>query len=308
MKESRFSMDIMKAAGSLYVVESIIEGLEDYDSAYKDYVSNILSFEKVRNFTARKVAEEEVSILLIFKESKDDEIQQLLDRPDIKEIRKELEFLELTKEIRIARLKEDAYQKCKKIYLARIAANKDILQEMRQIGIVSDTMYFENYLHDFFKQVFAQKPEVFKSEKKIDITYEEAVDCLTDPAFRELICEKVIQRVMSGTKEEWFDFIRTRVGVTVEFDLRLREVFAIRNCYVHNSGKVDRSLQAINPKFLLKLPIILSEEEYLNYVYVLNEKAGEIWTGYCRKFSIKDKLVEATKRAYRSMKKREASD
>ena len=293
----------MKGLDSLYFVESIIDGLEDYDSVYKSYINNILSFEKVRSFTTRKVAEEEVSILLIFKDSKDDEIQRLLDRSEITEIRKELEFLELTKDIRIAKLKEDAYQIIKKKYLARIAANKEILQKMRQIGVVSNTMYFENYIYDFYKHVFIQKPEVFKSEKKIDITYEEAIDCLTDPAFREMICEKVIQRIMSGTKEEWFDFIKTRMGVTVEFDSRLREVLAVRNCYVHNNGRVDRSLQSINPKFSLKSPIILSEEEYLDYTLVLNKKAGDIWTGYCKKFSIEDNLVEATKRAYRLLRK-----
>lgn len=153
----------------------------------------------------------------------------------------------------------------------------------------------EGYLRDISAWIFREKPDVFKSQKQMPLTYEDVLE-LGD--YQSLL-DKMLGRIMSDiTKHNIADSLYRLFVKVCRWDISglnndltvLRNVSAIRNVVVHNQSEVNKiflSMVSEPGKYTLDQKLVVSPQKIRSWTYAvigLLKKLDKIALSKCAKY------------------------
>lgn len=144
---------------------------------------------------------------------------------------------------------------------------------------------YEGYVSDMIRMVFETNPNTLKS-KKATLKDEELVEALESGDALHALIESKVRNLMYGSATEWFSFLKGDLGFKIDSTADLVELFLIRNCVLHNNGKVSKELRDTKIKRYKNLgkPINITERDIGRYISATREIASEICKEYEQKF------------------------
>ncbi len=143
----------------------------------------------------------------------------------------------------------------------------------------------EGYVANMIRLIFNTNLDILKSSKST-LKDDELIEGLKSGTTQHVLIEKRVRKTMYGSATDWISFLREHLGFRLESTSDVEELFLIRNCVLHNSGKVDRKLQDTKKKRYRNLgrPINITERDSNRYVTAAREISSAICREYARKF------------------------
>jgi hypothetical protein len=125
--------------------------------------------------------------------------------------------------------------------ISKIALRVRLINEMALVHIVA---FQEAFIADYLKAICRLKPSILSSEKKLDLTFEEACDFQSLDEFREYLANADIESILHGGIDDVAEYFDKRLGVDLEKCKhweKVREASFRRNIIIHNKGEVNET-------------------------------------------------------------------
>lgn len=123
--------------------------------------------------------------------------------------------------------------------MAKIAQRTRFMEEM----VVAHMIAFqEAFVADYLRALFRVKPQILKTKKELDLTFEKACSFESLEEFREYLANEDIDPLFRGGIDEVADYFRKRLKLNLEESSgweKVREASCRRNIIVHNKGEVN---------------------------------------------------------------------
>lgn len=155
--------------------------------------------------------------------------------------------------------------------------NRDLPAFAYQMGLVYAYASFEGYVAGVLRTQFRRHRRLMGSQRKV--TYD---DVFTAESIEDLL-EKLIDREVTELLYLPFagllQFMRERLGfrqLTTEYDEGASHLALLRNCLLHNRGKVDAKLAKCRPANQEDDPIVVTLEGVTDAINVLRKLAYQI--------------------------------
>lgn len=109
---------------------------------------------------------------------------------------------------------------------------------------------------------------------------------LRNDSIHRTLAEKATDDLMYGNIDKWYKVLVAQLGMSnLTLDDKLKEVFLIRNCLVHNNRKVSSFLHNHDEtKYKLRDTIKITIDDVQDFRDVIIQAANEIISEYNRKF------------------------
>jgi hypothetical protein len=156
----------------------------------------------------------------------------------------------------------------------------------REQAVISFTSYVEAYISDLLREIFDQNIDCLKSNKST-LKDEELIESLKAGSTLETLKEAKIKDLMYGSVKDWISYFQNRLGFQIVLSNDIIELYLVRNCLVHNGGKVSKQLEneIKTGRYKLGTKINVTERDYNRYESAVFEIANEIWKEYTKKFN-----------------------
>lgn len=102
----------------------------------------------------------------------------------------------------------------------------------------------EAFVADYLRALFHVRPSLLRTEKKLDLTFEEASDLDSYEALRNYLEDSAIEPLTRGGIDELSSYLKKRLNLRLEEFPdwgRVREASYRRNLIVHNKGEVNKT-------------------------------------------------------------------
>jgi hypothetical protein len=125
--------------------------------------------------------------------------------------------------------------------MSKIALRVRLIKEMALVHMVA---FQEAFIADYLKAICRLKPLLLSSEKKLDLTFEEACDFQSLDEFREYLANADIEPILHGGIDDVAEYFDKRLRLDLEKCQhwgKVREASLRRNIIIHNKGEVNET-------------------------------------------------------------------
>ncbi len=158
---------------------------------------------------------------------------------------------------------------------------KDLPGYLYEIGIVHAYSLFEGYLSEIIRFLLRRHPRLMGGKRQL--TYQQVFDTKTKEELIEELIGKQLRELMYLPIPGILQEMREQFGfqsLTKEYDAHLTYLALVRNCLLHNLGRVDDKLAASQPAHKENDRLSITINEVDNAVRTLRKFAYQIDRAY----------------------------
>lgn len=156
----------------------------------------------------------------------------------------------------------------------------------RQQGVIALAAAFEGFVSDVIRDIFDRQPAILKS-RKTTLKDEELIDALHSGDPLEILKDRRLRDVMYGSALDWQRFMTESLGMELEFQETLCQMFLVRNAIVHSNGRVTKELAAFGRSRFRHIggSLNVTERDVRSYKGAVDQAGIGVWRERSRKFA-----------------------
>ena len=159
--------------------------------------------------------------------------------------------------------------------------DKDLPAYLYEMGIVHAYSLFEGYLSETIRFLLRRHPQLMGGKRQV--MYEQLFDAKTKEELIEELIERHLRELMYLPIPGILQEMREQLGfrsLTKEYDAHVTYLSLVRNCLLHNRGKVDSKLAAMEPTHKKGDTVSITISDVDNAVRALRKFAYQIDCAY----------------------------